>query len=248
MMDLKLKDKVVLVTGAAQGIGLAVARGFAAEGAKLVLNDLNADALRAASAELGGAAISIGDVGMREGVEVTVAAALAAHGRIDVLVNNAGISNRASRIEDVSDADWRKVFAVNLDSAFMMCRAAMESLRSSGGTIVNVASLSGQRGSIIGNNLAYSAAKAAVIGLTVALAGEAAASGVRVNGVAPGPTETPHMRDVSPENHAMLVRMTPLGRLAQAEDIADLILFLASGRSRHITGEIVNINGGIYYG
>jgi len=246
-MKTGLTGKVVVVTGAAQGIGFATATTFGAEGAKVVLNDVNGTELARARHKIDGAIGCCADVSTPDGAETVVDVALKNFGQIDVLVNNAGISRRAPRIEEVSFQDWRTVLAVNLDSAFLVSKAAMPALRKARGCIVNVSSLTARRGSIIGNNLAYTAAKAGLIGLTIALATDGAKDGVRANAVAPGPTDTPHMADVSREHRDMIIDLTPLKRLGHPQDIADLIVFLASDRASFISGEVVNINGGIYF-
>jgi 3-oxoacyl-[acyl-carrier protein] reductase len=246
-MDLGLKGKVVLVTGAAQGIGFATASLFAAEGARVVINDINPATLDESVRALPGASGSVSDVSTEQGAETAVMVAVRTFGGLDILVNNAGISGRARQIEDVAVEDWRRILSVNLDAAFLVSKFAMPHLRRGRGAIVNVSSLSGKRGSVMGNNLAYSVAKAGIVGLTIALVGEAARDGVRVNGVAPGPTETPHMVDIPLESRKALVGLTPLRRFGKPQEIADLIVFLASERASFITGEVVNINGGIYF-
>ena len=189
---MRLKDRVALVTGAAQGIGLATAERFAAEGAKLVLADLNAAKLHAAAQKLRAAGVEA-DVGSAAGAAAAVAKAIESYGALDILVNNAGGSGRttATEIETVSEETWDQVVALNLKSAFLCCRAAIPHMKSRGyGRIVNVSSgiargvgrVAGTAGAV----LPYAAAKAGVLGLTFTLAKMVAAANITVNAVVPG--------------------------------------------------------------
>ncbi len=177
--------------------------------------------------------------------ETVVGATLEAFGRIDVLVNNAGISEPAPIAATTPDS-WRKVMAVNLDAVYLLSRAAMPALAETRGSIVSLASFAGKRGTLFGDNTSYSTSKAGVIGFTRSLAIEAARVGVRVNAVAPGPVATDLVKALTPDQLARVTGFVPLGRMAEPAEIADLILFLASPRASYITGEVVNVNGGLY--
>lgn len=244
----RFENKVVVVTAAASGIGLAAARRFAAEGARLALCDLNGAALEERARELDADParlfLATVDVSQKEQIERFIADAFGAHGRIDVLVNNAG-AGRRGRVQDLSDDDWRHVMGVSLDSVFHACRAAMPHLVATRGAIVNVASISGLAGD--GGNAAYNAAKAAVVNLTRAMAVDAGRDGVRVNAVAPGLTETPmteRMR-AAPAVMEQYEDRIPLARAGLPEEIAAAICFLASSDASYINGVCLPVDGGL---
>ena len=244
-MKLELNDKTVLVTGAARGIGLVTAAHFQAEGAHVMLADRDEDGLRLALERLPGCRSIAADLTGDRAAETVVGATLEAFGRIDVLVNNAGISEPAPIAATTPDS-WRKVMAVNLDAVYLLSRAAMPALAETRGSIVSLASFAGKRGTLFGDNTSYSTSKAEIIGFTRSLAIEAARVGVRVNAVAPGPVATDLVKALTPDQLARVTGFVPLGRMAEPAEIADLILFLASPRASYITGEVVNVNGGLY--
>ena len=240
-MDLQLFGKAAIVTGAAGGIGRVIAARLAEEGARVLATDL---ALSAAL-EIPGARPFAADIGGEDGAKSVVRAAVDFFGRVDILVNCAGVSAPAA-IEDASEESWRLVMNINLDAPWRMSRAAMPHLRAVRGGIVNIASFAGKRATLFGDNASYSASKAGVIGLTHALALECAKDGIRVNAVAPGPVETPMLRALPREKRDRLAGMIPLGKLPSPEDIADAVAFLASARAASVTGEIMDVNGGLY--
>lgn len=239
---MKLKDKVALVTGAGQGMGRAIARQFAAEGAIVVALDLN---LEAAQQTLEGCgeqhlarALNVADAAA---VNALVDEVLALRGRVDVLVNNAGTGGMDSFTE-MSDEAWARVMGVNLNGAFYCARAAVRAmLKTSGGTVVNVGSTS----AVSGDGPAhYVTSKAALMGLTRVMAKELAKSGVRVNTLVPGPTNTPMMQGIPQEWADAIIAGVPMGRMAEPEDIAKVAVFLASDDSGFVTGQSVAVNGG----
>lgn len=258
---MRLKERVALVTGAAQGIGLATAERFAAEGAKLVLADLNAEKLYAAAARLrtAGAAVAdiAADVTSSAAVSAMLERALTSFGGIDILVNNAGGSGSvtATEIESVSDEVWDQVLALNLRSAFLCCRAAIPHMRLRRyGRIVNVSSGiargAGRPAGTAGAVLPYASAKAGVLGLTVTLAKMVAASNITVNAVIPGFVLTEpgaRVRDwfegLTAEARAALVARTSMGRACEPGEIAAAILFLASEEAGYVSGTALEVTG-----
>ncbi len=246
--------QVALVTGAASGIGAAVARLLAERGAALALLDIDGDALSALAAELGGPDLALPlsvDVTDENAVERAVAAALERFGRLDVVSNNAGVQ-RYGDAESTTSAAFDEVMGVNLRSVFLVCRASAPALRRSRGSIVNMASvqaLATQR-----NVLAYTTSKHALVGLTRSLAIDLAGSGVRVNCVAPGSVDTPMLDwalglDPDPQGLRRAVdAMHPLGRIAQPREVAECVAFLASRRASFVTGTCLVVDGGLLLG
>ena len=241
--------KAVMITGGARGLGLATARAFLVAGARVAVNDLAADRLAGAVAELGplGSVVPApADVATVAGCRQAVAVAHAAFGRLDVLVNNAAV-NVEKPIADWDEELWDRHLDVVLKGTFFATQAALGPLRASGGAVVNVASQLGLQG--VSDNVGYCAAKGGVVNLTRALAIELAPE-VRVNSVCPGPIDTPLMRDcaiASGDADAYYRRYadySPLGRVADPAEIANAILFLASPRAAMITGVAFAIDGG----
>jgi len=243
-MDLQLRDKVVVVTGGASGIGLVTARTFAGEGARLVLGDVNAGALDAVAAELG-AVGQVVDVREYAQCERLVARAVEAHGRVDVLVNSAGVGGipRLFIESAPDDGDWDAMLDINLRGTMHCCRAVAERMIAQrSGRIVNLASEAGK-----GNEkriVVYGATKGGVIALTKGLAIELGRFGITVNAVCPGVTRTPMTSYITDDMEREWARYYPLGRLGRPEDIAPMIAFLASSSASWITGQAISVNGG----
>jgi meso-butanediol dehydrogenase/(S,S)-butanediol dehydrogenase/diacetyl reductase len=229
----RFTDKVIIVTGASSGIGAATARRFAAEGGSVVLVARRLDRLDALAAELpDGAALAVEcDVADSAAVNAMVAQVVARFGRIDVLVNNAGVAV-GGQIETVSDDDWARVMAVNVNGVFH-------------GNIVNVSSVSGIRGDW--GLSPYNASKGAVSNFTRALALDAVKTGVRVNAVAPSLTRSEMVTRIMDNDDLMekVCARNPLGRICEAEEIASVIAFLASGDASFVNGVVMPVDGGV---
>jgi 3-oxoacyl-[acyl-carrier protein] reductase len=245
---MRLKNKVAIITGASQGIGLGIALAFAREGARLALWDVNTATLDKALAEAlesgAEAAAFPVDVSSKKQVDDATRKVREKWGAIDILVNNAGIYE-VLPIEEISEAQWDRLLAVNLKGAFLCCQAVICHLKSQGGgRIINMASSAGKvGGSAAGAH--YSVSKAGIICLSKQMARELGAYNITVNAVAPGRVDTPIIRIVSDEENEAFRLRTPLGRLGTPEDIANAVVFLASEEASFITGEILDVNGGL---
>ena len=243
-----LTGKVALVTGASRGIGQAVAVELAKVGADVIVNYIGNEAVAQETVEkveaLGRKALKIkADVGNADEVQAMVDEAHAAFGHIDVLVNNAGITRDGLLIR-MKDSDWDDVLNINLKGVYLVSKAVAKLMvKQRSGRIINMTSVSGVTGNVGQAN--YAAAKAGVIGLTKTCAKELAARGITVNAVAPGFIETA-MTDVLPEKIKEGIAATvPLGRMGQPEEIAGVVTFLASDFARYITGQVLNVDGGM---
>jgi 3-oxoacyl-[acyl-carrier protein] reductase len=242
-----LDGKAAVVTGGAQGIGLAIAQRLGAEGAAVVVADIDeARSAEAAAtiAEAGGKAIGVAcDVTSPEGVDALVARCAEEFGSIDVMVNNAGITRDAT-MRKMSVEDFDAVVAVHLKGTWLGTKAASLAMREQGGggAIVNISSISGKVGNIGQTN--YSAAKAGIVGLTKAAAKEVAHAGVRVNAIQPGLIKTAMTEAMPAEIFAQREEEVPMGRAGEPDEIAKTVLFLASDLSSYITGIVVEVAGG----
>ena len=244
-----LKDKVAVISGAAsaRGIGLATARLFAQQGARVAILDVDEAGARRAAAELGsehrGFGCDVGDpASCRRGAEQAVAA----FGQVDILINNAGISQPLTLME-IDPGNWDKVMAVNLDGVLYLSQAFVPHMRERRrGSIACMSSVSAQRGGGIFGGPHYSAAKAGVLGLAKAMARELGPDGIRVNCVTPGLIQTDITGDKLTEAMRQdIVKGIPLGRLGDAVDVARIYLFLASDLSGYVTGAVIDVNGGM---
>ncbi|MGQ9502345.1 MAG: SDR family NAD(P)-dependent oxidoreductase [Anaerolineae bacterium] len=245
---MRLKDKVAIITGGGSGIGRASAELFAREGARVVVADFNEKAGQEAVTAIrraGGEAIFVHvDVSDSAQVQRLVDTTLQTYGGIDILVNNAGILLFGTAL-DTSQQDWERVIAINLTGTFLVSKAVLpHMIARGGGSIVNLTSSTGAHDAAA-NTVAYVTSKGGVALLTRAMAIDHAKHNVRVNAVAPGPTDTPMLRDaMPPEQLAAFAATFPMGRLGRPEELARAILFLASDEASFITGAILAVDGG----
>lgn len=245
---MRFKDRIVVVTGAAGGIGAAICTRFGQEGARIVAADVNAEGAEATVAALRTAGVAArafaSDISAREGCAALIDSVLAAEGRIDVLCNNAGI-NRRGPLLSLSPEDWRLSFAVNIDAMFHLCQLALPSMiAQGGGAIVNTASQWGLYPAP--NHIAYNVTKAAVASFTQNLARDYAPQKIRVNAVCPGEIHTPMLEAGvrrSGRTIADLDRLVPFGRIGRPEEVAALVAFLASDEAAFMCGSLVEITG-----
>jgi 3-oxoacyl-[acyl-carrier protein] reductase len=234
--------RVALVTGGASGIGLAIAKRLRDSGAQVAVLDLESDGLTTAAEQLGALAIPA-DVTRSDEVKAGVARVEAELGRLDVLVCSAGVGGDSLHTEDVTDAEWGRVFAVNCHGVFYCNRAVVPGMKARGyGRIVNIASIAGKEGNPMA--AAYSASKAAVIGMTKSIGKDLVGSGILANSVAPAVIQTPILDQMSEEHIEYMVSRIPLGRLGQPEEVAALVAWLASEEMTFSTGACFDISGG----
>lgn len=247
---MKLNDKVAIITGAASGIGRAIALRFAEEGARIVAADFNEagneETVRLIHASGGEAFAVTADVSNAIAVTRMFAQLDERGWLVDVLVNNAGQGGSLTPVHEMTDEAWHTMLATHLNGTFYCTRAAIARMlaRNTGGAIINLGSVAGLRGLPFGSS--YTAAKAGIIGFTKGVAQEVAKAGIRVNCIAPGWVETPILDNLPDAIHAMMVPGTPLGRIGQPEEIAAVALFLASDESSYLVGQTISPNGGLW--
>lgn len=243
---MRLKDKVAIVTGAGRGLGKGIARKLAHEGAKVVLSDIMPETVTAATDEIvaeGGTAIAIvGNIAKLEDVQTLFNETLAKFGRVDIVVNNAGI-NRDAMLHKMTIEQWDQVIAVNLSGTFYMTQEAARLMREQeSGRIINISSASW-----LGNvgQANYAASKAGVVGLTKTAARELARKNITCNAICPGFIETDMTKAVPEKVWDLMISKIPAGRAGMPEDVANLVAFLASDEAAYITGEVINVGGGM---
>ena len=241
---MSLDGRVALVTGGARGIGLAIARRLVADGARVALVDLDKSAAESAAGALGDQAIALAaDVTRTADVERAVGAAHARWGRLDIVVNNAGITGGSKLTWELTDEDWNQVIACDLTSVFLVSRAAVKlMLAQRSGRIVNIASIAGKEGNP--TLVPYSTAKAGVIGFTKALAKEVANRGILVNAVAPAVIGTDLVKQMSKETVDYLIAKIPMGRIGRPDEVAALVAWLVSDECTFSTGAVYDLSGG----
>ena len=246
---MRLSGKVALVTGSARGIGRSIAEAFSAEGAIVVVNDVGNDAgaretLAAITGSGGNGTVEMFDVSDPAAVDAGVKNILAAHGRIDVLVNNAGIT-RDNLLLRMSEEEFDAVIRVNLKGTYLMTKTVTRHMmKQRSGKVVNISSVVGMMGNAGQSN--YAAAKAGIIGFTKAAARELAPRNITVNAIAPGFIRTAMTAGLPEAVQKAFLAQIPLGRFAEPQEVAELALFLASDASSYITGQVIGINGGMY--
>ncbi|HEY4921642.1 MAG TPA: glucose 1-dehydrogenase [Xanthobacteraceae bacterium] len=244
---MRLADKVAIVTGAGSGMGAAIAETYAREGARVAVLDIDADAAKKVARGIGNTALALGcDVTKSIEIDAAIRATLSVHDRIDILVNNAGVAHVNKPVTEIAEADFDRVFAVNVKGLFMFSQAMVPVFRrQGGGVMINIGSTAGLRPRP--GLSAYNATKGAVHTLTQTLAVELAPDKIRVCAIAPVATETPLLPTFlgpAPGQREKFQATVPLGRLAQPQDIANMALFLASDDAAFITGNIVEVDGG----
>ena len=242
---MKHDNQVVFVTGAGQGMGQAVVQRFAAEGARVAAVDINPEAARATAAGCGDNVIGLAcDVSSSASVAEAMAEVERRFGRLDVVINNAGIGS-VDAFVDTPDENWERVIGVNLTGTFLCCREGARLMqKNGGGIIINVSSSAVMSGEGPSH---YCASKAGVIGLTRSIARELAASGIRVNTLVPGPTNTPMMADIPDDWMEQMVAAIPLGRMCEPDEVARVASFLATEDAAFITGQNIAVNGGMVF-
>jgi 3-oxoacyl-[acyl-carrier protein] reductase len=243
---IRLDGKVALVTGAARGIGAAVAARLAAQGARVVVADIDADGAAATASAIGAHAVAqTVDVRDRASFVAAIDTAVTGLGSLDILVNNAALTIRRPFFE-IEDAEWDEVLAINLRGVFLGCQLAGAWMRDhGGGRIVNLSSLAGQQGSTV-NGAHYAASKAGILALTKSVARELAPAGVTVNAVSPAVIEGPLVDALPPVALEGLIAAIPLGRIGRADEVASLIAYLASDAAAYVTGATFDVNGGSF--
>lgn len=245
---MRLQDKVAIVTGSARGLGKAMVLKMVAEGAKVVVTDINREACQTVKAEIeaaGGTALAVKcDVTNREEVTALVEETVKVFGKVDILVNNAGITRDAQMVK-MTDDNWDAVMNTNLKSMFICSQVASQPMIKQGyGRIINISSIAGQEGNFGQAN--YSAAKAGAIGLTKTLSKELGRKGITVNVVSPGFIMSEMSAAIPEKIKEQLIARIPLNRAGQPEEIASAVAYLASDEAAFISGQVLSVNGGMY--
>jgi NAD(P)-dependent dehydrogenase (short-subunit alcohol dehydrogenase family) len=242
MNPFRLDGKVAVITGAGGLIGSATARLFAAQGARLLLTDLDSNSVDALAVEIGSSAVSWStDLAQVSSCQTLIEKTIDTFGQLNILVNNVGVCPRVPFLES-SELDWERIVSINQKSMFFCSQASAPHLAKTLGCIVSTASFAGRAGAVANASI-YSGTKGAIIALTKALARELAPD-VRVNAVAPGAIDTPMVRALPPERLAALIETIPLKRLGTAQEVAAAMLFLAADTCCYMTGATIDINGG----
>lgn len=244
-----LKGKTAIITGSGRGIGRAIALAMAEQGANIVVNDVNMESAGEVVAEIeamGRQAIAVkADVTSEEQIKEMIETCINRFGKLDILVNNAGIIQTVP-VTEIDGKDWDRVMEVNLKGVFLCCKAALAPMKAQhGGKIINIASVAGKRGGGLLGNSCYSASKGGVIAFTKSLARESGPFGINVNAITPAFTDTEMTRSIAPDKKEFIIKMLPLGRVGQPSDIAGAVCFLASSMSDYMTGEIMDVDGGL---
>jgi 3-oxoacyl-[acyl-carrier protein] reductase len=244
MAHFDLSGQTAIVTGAATGIGEAIARRLAASGATVAVADLNLQGAGEVAASLGGGSFAVGvDITDRASVEAAVAQVVGRTGRVDILVNNAGIGGKAAPLWEQTDEDWERILRVNLTSIFLTCRAVAGHMRERRyGRIVNIASIAGKEGNP--NMTGYSATKAGVIGFTKSFAKEVATEGICVNAVSPAVVRTKILEQLTPQQVEYMTAKIPMRRTGEPDEIAAVVHFLSSPDCSFVTGQCYDASGG----
>ena len=243
----RLDDKVVIVTGAGRGIGRGIVEKLAAEGARVVVSDVDEESARDTAEAVGGGAVGLrADVTSKESVEAMVAEVVERFGRVDVLVNNAGWDKVEPFLKS-NESDWERVIAINLYGTLHCCKAVLPVMvEQEYGKVVNIGSDAGRVGS--SGEAVYSAAKGGIISFTKTLAREMARYKINVNCICPGPADTPLFAEIGEENPKLkeaLQKAIPFRRLALPQDLANAVAFLASDEAEYITGQTLSVSGGL---
>jgi NAD(P)-dependent dehydrogenase (short-subunit alcohol dehydrogenase family) len=242
-----MKNKTAIITGAASGIGKATAELFAKQGASVIVSDIQETegntVVKDIIAAGGKASFFKTDVSKPEEMEALINFAVKTYGKLDIAVNNAGISGEISPLADMSIEGWQKIIAVNLNSLFYGMKYQIQAmLKNGGGSIVNISSILGSVG--FAGSAGYAAAKHGVVGLTQTAALEYSAHNIRINAVGPGFIDTPLLNALDAEMKKQLVALHPIGRLGKSEEVAELILWLGSDKSSFVTGSYYPVDGG----
>jgi len=240
----ELTGQTAIVTGAGTGIGAVIAQRLTTAGARVAVADIDGNAAKDVAEKIGGGAIPLAlDVTRTELVEAAIAEVIRKAGSLEILVNNAGIAGKAAPIWEQTDSDWHRVMNLNINAPFYTCRAVLPHMRSKGyGRIVNIASIAGKEGNP--NMVAYSASKAAVIGLTKSIAKEVATEGICINAVSPAVIRTRILEQITPEQVDYMVQRIPMKRTGLPEEVAAVVHFLASRDCSFVTGQCYDVSGG----